>query len=79
DFIPRLKNHLLAHLQGIEYTGDKLDFTDEDHAQIIITNNKLYEHIVLWINYTTYDLWQEQDLLNPCTCANVMVLSHEND
>ncbi|KAG2029778.1 hypothetical protein BDR03DRAFT_1017973 [Suillus americanus] len=79
DFIPRLKDHLLARLRGIEYTGDKLDFTDEDCTQIIIANNKIYEHSVLWINYTTYDLRREQDSLNPCTHADVMVLSHEND
>jgi hypothetical protein len=48
-------------------------------TNFIIANNKLYEHSVLRINYTTYDLWQEQDSLNPCTHANIMVLSRETD
>ncbi|KAG2029266.1 hypothetical protein BDR03DRAFT_881313, partial [Suillus americanus] len=68
DFILKLKDHLLTPVHGIEYTGDKLDFTDKECAQILIANNKIFEHSVLRINYTTYDLQQEQDSLNPCTC-----------
>jgi len=29
-------------------------------------------------NYTTYDMWHAQDSLNPCTHANMMVLSHKD-
>jgi len=79
DFIPRLKDHLLARIRGIEYTGDEFDFTDEDRDQISIANNKMYEHSVLRINYTTYDLRREQDSLNSRTHADIMVLSHETD
>jgi hypothetical protein len=45
----------------------------------LIANNKIYEHSVLRINYTTYNLRREQDSLNPRTRADVMVLSHEDD
>ncbi|KIK33637.1 hypothetical protein CY34DRAFT_18247 [Suillus luteus UH-Slu-Lm8-n1] len=79
DFIPKLKDHLLTCLRGIEYTGDELNFTDEERAQILIANNKIYDHSVLRINYTTYDLCREKDSLNPRTRADVMVLSHEDD
>ncbi|KAG2337033.1 hypothetical protein BDR05DRAFT_895824, partial [Suillus weaverae] len=51
-----LQDHLLARICGIKYTGDELEFTDEDCSQILIANNKIYEHSTLWINYTTYDL-----------------------
>jgi hypothetical protein len=61
------------------YTREELEFTDEEQSQIIIANNKLHEHSVLQINFTTYDLWQEQDSLNPRTHADIMVLSHETD
>ncbi|KAG2140146.1 hypothetical protein DEU56DRAFT_705242, partial [Suillus clintonianus] len=47
DFIPKLKDHLLGRIRGIEYTGDELEFTDEERAQLIIANNKIYEHNVL--------------------------------
>jgi hypothetical protein len=39
----------------------------------------MYQHHVLRINYTSYDLRREQDSLNPRTHADVMVLSHEDD
>ncbi|KIK44191.1 hypothetical protein CY34DRAFT_80436, partial [Suillus luteus UH-Slu-Lm8-n1] len=79
NFIPQLKDHLLARLRGIEYSGDKHNFTDEDRDQILFANNKLHEHGILQVNYTTYDLRREQDTINPRTRADIMVLSHEDD
>ncbi|KAG2739590.1 hypothetical protein P692DRAFT_20651125, partial [Suillus brevipes Sb2] len=55
DFIPRLKDHLLARLCGIDYSGDKHNFSDEDRNQVVIVNNQLREHSILQINYMTYD------------------------
>ncbi|KAG2068095.1 hypothetical protein BDR04DRAFT_1129368 [Suillus decipiens] len=57
-----------ACLQGIKYSGDEHDFTDEDHDQVIFANNQLHEHGVL-----------QQDTINPQTRADIMVLSHEDD
>ncbi|KAG1864616.1 hypothetical protein C8R48DRAFT_656144 [Suillus tomentosus] len=79
DFIPRLKDHLLARLRGIDYSGDEHNFSDEDRNQVIIVNNQLREHSVLRINYTTYDMRREQDSINPRTHVDVLMLSHEND
>jgi hypothetical protein len=74
-----LKNHLLARLRGLEYSGDEYAFSDEDRSQVILANNQLYEHSILRINYTTYDLRREQDSMNPRNHADIMMLSHEND
>jgi hypothetical protein len=74
-----LKDHLLARLQGLDYSGDEHEFTDEDREQIIFANNRIHEHGVLRVNYTTYDLRREQDSINPRTRADIMVLSHEDD
>ncbi|KIJ11397.1 hypothetical protein PAXINDRAFT_84552, partial [Paxillus involutus ATCC 200175] len=79
DFIPRLKNHLLAQLHGLVYDGDKYDFSDEDCKCVVITNNKMYHHSMFHVNYTTYDLWHEQDTVNPLTPTDVMVLSHKDE
>ncbi|KAH7918173.1 hypothetical protein BV22DRAFT_1025018, partial [Leucogyrophana mollusca] len=79
DFIPRLKDHLLARLLGMQYDGDEHDFTDEQRDTVIIKRNKLYEHKVLRVNYTTYDLRREQDSINPRTRADIMVLAHEDE
>ncbi|KAI0056177.1 hypothetical protein BV25DRAFT_1814475, partial [Artomyces pyxidatus] len=40
---------------------------------------RIYRHKVLRINYTTYDLRCAQDSINPCTHADIMVLSCEDD
>ncbi|KAG1831450.1 hypothetical protein DFJ58DRAFT_848220 [Suillus subalutaceus] len=79
DFIPRLKDHLLGRIHGIDYAGDEQEFSDDDRSQVVLANNQLCEHSILRINYTTYDLRREQDLINPHTHADIMVLSHEND
>jgi hypothetical protein len=46
---------------------------------VIFANNQLHEHSVLQVNYTMYNLRREQDTINPRTCADIMVLSHEDD
>ncbi|KAG1820939.1 uncharacterized protein BJ212DRAFT_1239021, partial [Suillus subaureus] len=52
-------------------------FTDEEHNSVIIPNNTIYSVHTMQIYYTTYDLRQEYDTVNPRTHANVMVLSGE--
>jgi hypothetical protein len=79
NFIPRLKNHLLARLRGMDYSGDEDNFSDEDRNQVFLANNRLHEHSVLRVNYTMYDLRREQDSINPRTHTDIMMLSHEDD
>ena len=79
DFLPRLKDHILGHLQGLVYNGDESNFSDEDRHCVIILNNKIYEHAYLRINYTTYDLRWDQDSINPHSHSNIMLLSQEDE
>jgi hypothetical protein len=79
DFLPRLKNHILGRILEQDYDGDETEFTSAKRNTVVFSNNRLYRHKVLRVNYTTYDLRREQDSLNPRTHANVMVLSHEDD
>ena len=76
--MPRLKDHLLARALGLAYDGDEREFTDEDHDTIAIVNDRLYQHSVLRVNYTSYDMRRQQDSINTRTQADVMVLSQEN-
>jgi hypothetical protein len=46
---------------------------------VLFTNDRIFRHKVLRINYTTYDLRRAQDSLNPRTHADVMVMAHEGD
>lgn len=77
--MPKLKNHLLLCLVGSEYDSDKTSFTARQRNAITFVQNRIYRHKVLRINYTTYDLRRVQDVLNPRTHADVMVLAHEDE
>ncbi|KAG1856388.1 hypothetical protein DFJ58DRAFT_840899 [Suillus subalutaceus] len=79
DFIPRLKDHLLTQLRNLAYDGDEHEFSDADRTLVLFTDNKIYHHSILRVNYTTYDLQREQDTVNPRTRADIMVLSHEDE
>ena len=52
---------------------------NQECTTVSLLNNCIYQHKVLHINYTTYDIWCAQDSLNPWTHGNIMVLSHEED
>jgi len=71
----------LSRLLGHKYNGDELDFTPVDRRAVLITNNTIYRHKVLRINYTTYDLRRAQDSINPRIPGHgdIMVLSPENE
>ncbi|KAI0743239.1 hypothetical protein BC629DRAFT_1275165, partial [Irpex lacteus] len=78
DFMPRLQDHILARLSGIDY-HDELSFSDEERHSLSFVNNRIYRHKVIRVNYTTYDLRRGQDSLNPRTQADIMLLGHEDD
>ena len=77
DFLPCLKDHLLARILGCDYDGNDEPFSEHDRASVKFVKHQVYQHKVLCINYTMYDGWREQDSLNPRTHANVIVLAHE--
>jgi len=79
DFLPRLKDHLLARARGIAYDGDEHEFSEDDHYCVNIKDNLMYPHPLLRVNYTTYDLRREQDTVNPLTRPDIIVLSHEEE
>ncbi|PPR00724.1 hypothetical protein CVT26_012318 [Gymnopilus dilepis] len=79
DFLPRLKDHLLARIRKLDYDGDETPFSDEERASVRFAKQQIYQHKVLRVNYTTYDMRREQDSLNPRTHANIMVLAHNDN
>ncbi|KAK0226736.1 hypothetical protein EDD85DRAFT_923411 [Armillaria nabsnona] len=78
DFIPKLKDHILRCLLGDEI-GPNDDPTPEQLSYLHITNDRIYRHKVLRINYTTYDVRRDQDSINPRTRSDVIVLANETD
>lgn len=58
-------------------TGEPDDghFDVTDRLNLKITNNRIYRHKVLRVNYTTYDMRIDQDSINPSSHPFVMMLS----
>ncbi|KAG0701627.1 hypothetical protein DFH29DRAFT_1000035 [Suillus ampliporus] len=79
DFLPQLQDHILARLLGRNYDGDESSFSSAERSRLTFINDRIYRHKVIRINYTTYDLRQDQDSLNPRIHVDVMVLSHKDD
>ncbi|KAF9538746.1 hypothetical protein CPC08DRAFT_651347, partial [Agrocybe pediades] len=49
------KDHLLNQLLGPPPKGST-SYSKQDHFRINIVNNRLYQHKVLQVNYTSYDM-----------------------
>lgn len=63
EFLPKLRKFMLSKLNRGDQAG---------HIQFV--NNRLYQHWVLKINYTTYDLQSKSDTVNPNTHHDIMIL-----
>ncbi|KAI9067850.1 hypothetical protein FKP32DRAFT_1562843, partial [Trametes sanguinea] len=72
NFIPLLRLHLFGRLMD---RRDHDDFTPAELDRVHIDADKIYRHKVLRINYTTYDMRRDQDVINPRTHPDVMVLA----
>ena len=60
-----MQDHLLLRLYGYEYDGDEHLFTDDEHNDLRIVGglNRVIESTILQVNYTTYDICREQDVM----------------
>ncbi|KAJ2921071.1 hypothetical protein H1R20_g16022, partial [Candolleomyces eurysporus] len=77
-FVNRLKTHLLTRFLGKPFDADEEAYSNTQLAQVIITNNHIYQHQTLRVNYTSYDLRREQDSINLCTNSDIMLLSNKD-
>lgn len=75
-FLPRLKDHVLDRLKprrGASHLNEERDL-------ILFKRNQIYHHYLARFNYTTYDIWRAQDIINPRTPhCNIMLLKHDDD
>jgi hypothetical protein len=88
-FIPKLKEHILPHIKALlaeEWTPglavrdmpgcqpNLLDSAD-DVSRVFIKSDCMYQHHLLRINHTTYDVRHSQDNINPSTShQDIMML-----
>jgi hypothetical protein len=57
------------------WSGNCQEFSPQQCNRLLIVNDCIYRHKVLRINYTSYDIRRDQDLMNPQTHADVMTLA----
>ena len=89
-FFPKLKCFLLFRIKEIliqenalSLYGDNLEaisgatpFSIPVEGQVYIAADHLYKHKLMCLNYTTYDVHQAQDIINPLTShCNIMLLA----
>lgn len=79
DFIVHLTDHLLHRLHGNSYEGDEETFSPAERRRVFITGNRIYFHKAMRVNYTTYDMRRDQDIINTSGLSNIMLLAHENE
>ncbi|KAH7868122.1 uncharacterized protein C8R40DRAFT_1164102 [Lentinula edodes] len=70
---PAKKDHLLGRLKEIPFDGD-YEFTADERQDVIIAEEKIYAAKTLRINYTTYNVRRDQDVINPHTDHNTIML-----
>jgi len=89
NFILRLKAHLLPRVQALHdadvlvdlpepsVTADAMDTEGLSTLnQVVFQRDRIYQHHILRVNYTTYDVRRAQDTINPRTDhRDVMLLS----
>jgi hypothetical protein len=75
DFIPNLKDHLLARILNCQYDPEPPTFTDSDRNKVLIIGKRLEQRYTMTVNYTTYDLRRGNDKINMKGRPYVMALS----
>ncbi|KAI0754052.1 hypothetical protein C8Q80DRAFT_1225985 [Daedaleopsis nitida] len=82
-FLLNLHNHILTRLTErfgpMPSTSEDEqalgEFSFADRSRLVIHQGRMYPHQILRINYTTYDLRRSQDIINPRTHGDIMLLS----
>jgi hypothetical protein len=79
-FLPKLRDHILGRLLERPCQGDTYgDFSDAERNMVHILGNKLFEVSTITVNYTSYDIRRDYDLVNPRSHPDIMVFSPDSD
>ncbi|KAF7293647.1 hypothetical protein MIND_01144600 [Mycena indigotica] len=65
DFVPKLKTYL--HCQLLSLDDPDAQFSTEDLINVVIEKDLLYTHATMKVNYMTYDVRRDQDMINTRT------------
>jgi hypothetical protein len=79
-FLPKLRDHVLGRLLERPCQGDTYgDFSDAERNMVHIVGNKLFEVSTFTVNYTSYDIRRDYDLVNPRSHPDIMVVSPDSE
>lgn len=80
DFLPKLKQHLLQHKLGHapnEPNDPEKEF--DPTYSILFKHDRIYQHNIMRVNFTTYDVRRSQDTLHTSSSQNnIIVLNKPN-
>jgi hypothetical protein len=62
SFVAKLKDHLLLRVLLLHPNSNSMTATGSD---IFLNNDRLYQHQILTIHYTTYDVRRRRDIIHP--------------
>ncbi|KAI1784366.1 hypothetical protein LXA43DRAFT_901747 [Ganoderma leucocontextum] len=79
SFISRLRAHILSRMEGFEFDGVDPEYGRDQCDGVNFVSNRIYHHHTLRVNYTTYDMQRPQDVTNPNSHPDIMVLAHEDN
>ncbi|KAI0730517.1 hypothetical protein C8Q76DRAFT_613877 [Earliella scabrosa] len=72
-FIPRLYEHLAARIFGGNMFTEPDEFSEAQLDGIRVFEDRMFKHKYIRVNYTTYDMRREQDVISPRNHADIMV------
>ena len=75
NFILKLRNHLLGRLRNPDMADDGTQYPLANLGDVHIVNDRIYNHKTLRMNFTTYDMRRDYDIINPSKHANIMAVS----
>jgi hypothetical protein len=77
NFLPKLRAHLLPRIRKtLEPNSAMFSAEPGNYQNVLLKNDRIYRHRIFRINYTTYDIRREQDIINPGTShRNIMLLA----
>jgi hypothetical protein len=79
DFISRLYDHLYLRLRGVQSGGEDQILGAEERGQVLIKDDRFYEHKKLMIFSTTYDLQRCSHTIRPISHPDIMVQAADFD
>ncbi|KAL6298277.1 hypothetical protein BKA93DRAFT_710038, partial [Sparassis latifolia] len=94
DFVAKLKKHLLPRIKAMigreaTFSGQEQsplvpviedNSTRRDHDSVFFKGDRMYEHHILKVNYTTYDVRRSHDIINPSTDnRDILLLARFDD